>query len=390
MQASKEQKFDVALSYASEDRDFVDKVANYLRERQVRVFYDQFEKVNLWAKELKDELGQIFRTRSQYVVIFISRHYAQKAWTNHERKSALSRASEEKREYVLPAYFDDTELPGLRSTIAGIDLRNETPESFGAMILSKVTGREFPVIACSNRLQQDIERLHISNEIRQSIYTVLTHPKYPQWMAISGNLVQNPVWETISSRTRQQMIKNYRINGPGAPQIMHLDMMLMRCNDDQGHGRIYTYFSPDWGTNLITFRRWLPEDNPDHRQEENAAELAKYLHVPAASILVTPVNGKYAVSVKPHARHRDLIIYIYEFCSVVFTENPSSFACGQPKTHARNGNEDPWFYLQTLRNDNKSYSVNGDVIRALHELFSVTLGSLPTSLADGFSQKGVD
>jgi len=44
--------------------------------------------------------------------MFISKEYAEKPWTKHERRSDLSRALEED-EYVLPARFDDTELPGL-------------------------------------------------------------------------------------------------------------------------------------------------------------------------------------------------------------------------------------------------------------------------------------
>lgn len=49
-------------------------------------------------------------------------------WTNHERKSAFARAIGEKREYVLPARFDDTLLTGLRPTPSYIDLRNEPPQ----------------------------------------------------------------------------------------------------------------------------------------------------------------------------------------------------------------------------------------------------------------------
>ncbi len=36
-------KYDVALSFAGEDRDYVDKVAKRLQEKGVKVFYDKFE-----------------------------------------------------------------------------------------------------------------------------------------------------------------------------------------------------------------------------------------------------------------------------------------------------------------------------------------------------------
>jgi hypothetical protein len=39
-----------------------------------------------------------------------------------ERRSDLSRAVQEKGEYILPARFDDTEIPSLRHTIGYADL----------------------------------------------------------------------------------------------------------------------------------------------------------------------------------------------------------------------------------------------------------------------------
>lgn len=133
-----ENDFDVALSFAVEDCAFVERVADTLKQNEVHVFYYQDEEVAFWGKDLGDALDKIYRQRSKYVVIFISKYYAGKMWTNHERRSAFARAIEEKREYVLPARFDDTELENLPPTIAYIDLRKETPESFARKIIKKL------------------------------------------------------------------------------------------------------------------------------------------------------------------------------------------------------------------------------------------------------------
>lgn len=37
----------IALSFAGEDREYVDQVANLLRDSGVKVFYDKFEEANL-------------------------------------------------------------------------------------------------------------------------------------------------------------------------------------------------------------------------------------------------------------------------------------------------------------------------------------------------------
>src|ERR1044072_5612257 len=127
--------FDVALSFAGEDREFVKQVAVFLRENNIRVFYDEDEEVNLWGKDLGDALDEIYRIRSRFVVLFVSESYAKKMWTNHERKSSFARAISEKKEYVLPVRFDETELTGLSSTTAYLDLRKESPESLARKII---------------------------------------------------------------------------------------------------------------------------------------------------------------------------------------------------------------------------------------------------------------
>jgi hypothetical protein len=71
-------------------------------------------------------------------VVFCSESYRRKLWTNHERKSALARAFEENTEYILPARFDDTEIPGIRKTIGYLDLRRINPTELAAEVLKKI------------------------------------------------------------------------------------------------------------------------------------------------------------------------------------------------------------------------------------------------------------
>jgi hypothetical protein len=49
----------------------------------------------------------------------------------------LARALAERTEYVLPARFDDTDIPGLRPTIGYQDLRTLKPEVPADRILRK-------------------------------------------------------------------------------------------------------------------------------------------------------------------------------------------------------------------------------------------------------------
>lgn len=131
-------EFDVALSFAGEEREYVEKVAEFLQSQGIRVFYDRFEDTTLWGKDLFVHLDEIYRKKARYCVMFLSKDYASKVWTKHERESAQARALDEKSEYILPARFDDTEIPGIRPTIGYIDLRKKSPEEFASLILRKL------------------------------------------------------------------------------------------------------------------------------------------------------------------------------------------------------------------------------------------------------------
>ena len=52
----------------------------------------------------------------------------------------MGRAVRERREYVLPARFDDTPLPGLPPDVSYIDLRGRMPQQFAATIAAKLAG----------------------------------------------------------------------------------------------------------------------------------------------------------------------------------------------------------------------------------------------------------
>lgn len=131
-------KYDVALSFAGEDREYVDKVASLLKESGIKVFYDLFEEEDLWGKDLGIHFDFVYRKSARYCIPFISEHYKRKIWTNHEIKTAIARAIESNSEYILPARFDDTEIDGIRPTLGFIDLRRNSPEELANKILKKL------------------------------------------------------------------------------------------------------------------------------------------------------------------------------------------------------------------------------------------------------------
>lgn len=115
-------QYDVALSFAGEDREHVRRVAEDLKTKGVSVFYDDFEQVALWGENLAERFVDVYMKGAYYTVLFISEHYRDKVWTRLERRAALARDLTEDQAYVLPARFDDTEIEGLLPTVAYVDL----------------------------------------------------------------------------------------------------------------------------------------------------------------------------------------------------------------------------------------------------------------------------
>ena len=159
---SNSKEFEIALSFAGEDREYVDQVANLLKGSGVKVFYDLFEEANLWGKNLYDYLTEIYMDKALYTIMFISDDYSKKLWTGHERKAMQARAFQENQEYILPVRFDETPIPGVLPTTGYIDISKKSPAEFVEIIHKKLvnSGKTVP-----------------TESVRKSLFTTNSIPK---------------------------------------------------------------------------------------------------------------------------------------------------------------------------------------------------------------------
>jgi len=189
-----ESKFHVALSFAGEDRKYVEKVAKELKENDVLLFYDKFDEVSLWGKDLYTYLGDIYQNKAYFTVIFISEHYKNKRWTNHERESAQARAFSESREYILPARFDDTEIPGILPTTGYIELDKTSPKDFASLIIKKL--KQSGIVLESDSLfsfsEDALADVDFNIHGKEPIYEIIRQLKTYNWHK------QNPAIEKLS------------------------------------------------------------------------------------------------------------------------------------------------------------------------------------------------
>ena len=119
--------YDVAISFAGEERDVARNLSAALKVFGLRVFLDEDEQDKLWGVDNLEFFSDLFLKRSEFCVMLISKSYLEKPWTTLERRAALARAMQERQSYILPIRFDDSELPGLLPTIGYQDFRKSTP-----------------------------------------------------------------------------------------------------------------------------------------------------------------------------------------------------------------------------------------------------------------------
>ena len=138
-------RYDVALSFAGEQRGYVEVVARELMSLDLTTFYDKVEEeiARLWGEYLPEDLHDVYENMADYVVMFISREYVTKAWTTHERRSALSGAIQGKTK-ILPVRFDNIVVPGLPTGVSYLQASDYVPVELAGMVAKKLGRGSLP------------------------------------------------------------------------------------------------------------------------------------------------------------------------------------------------------------------------------------------------------
>jgi hypothetical protein len=118
-------KYDVALSFAGENRTFAERIARACQQADIRVFYDADCRAYLWGKNEK-AFEEAYSTGSQFVIPIISEHYPDNYFCRHEFAFARREAKKRDEEFLLPVRLDDTLLLGLPEGVIYKDLRRES------------------------------------------------------------------------------------------------------------------------------------------------------------------------------------------------------------------------------------------------------------------------
>jgi len=136
-------RFQVALSFAGEHRNFVESVAEHLSRNlgQNQVLYDRYYEAELARPNLDTYLMKIYREDTDLLVIFLDSNYAQKEWCGLEWRVIRDILKSRHDWEIMSFKFDDVIIEGLLSIDGYITINDKTPEEVARLILQRIHGK---------------------------------------------------------------------------------------------------------------------------------------------------------------------------------------------------------------------------------------------------------
>jgi len=131
-------KYDLAISFAGEQREIAELFARRLDASGYSVFYDEFEMAELWGGDLSVVLGDIYENQARHCLVIVSAEYVNKKWTNLERQNVISRFMNDRSDYILCLKTDETSLPGVPAVISYLNLGDLGESKVYNLLLQKL------------------------------------------------------------------------------------------------------------------------------------------------------------------------------------------------------------------------------------------------------------
>lgn len=113
-------EYEVAISFAGENRLLARHIANQLEGLDVPVFFDEMFETNFLGQAWTKVFREIFAEKSRFVLCLLDSFHADKIWPTFEREHFAPRVTDAS---VVPVYLDDTKFVGIPSDIVGIRFR---------------------------------------------------------------------------------------------------------------------------------------------------------------------------------------------------------------------------------------------------------------------------
>ncbi len=122
-------EYDAAISFAREDRTRAEELGRLLESKNINILYSEAQGADLGGGDFVNHIAELYRTKAQFCLMLISRHYPLKRWTEVERTDAQEHALRDAEKYILPIRLDDVDVPGLTEVSGYRSLEQHSLES---------------------------------------------------------------------------------------------------------------------------------------------------------------------------------------------------------------------------------------------------------------------
>ncbi len=132
-------RFQIALSFPGEHRDFVEKVADLVAEKTGRdhVLYDRYYEAEFARPDLDTYLQRLYHDESELIAVFLCAEYEAKEWCGLEWRAIRDLIKKRQTADVMPFRFDSTEVQGLFSIDGYVWIGERSPEEAAKLILER-------------------------------------------------------------------------------------------------------------------------------------------------------------------------------------------------------------------------------------------------------------
>ncbi len=150
-------KYDVGISYATEDERYVGRVIKLLKDLyHLDVFFAPEEQRKMIGEDLLVYLNRVYKDECHYIVIFISEQYLTKEYPRQEAAIIKLRQMVEDYRFIIPVIFGDAKLDWLSDDVVYMSGDKATESEIAYYISEKVKGSENEP-KCSTKLHKNTD-----------------------------------------------------------------------------------------------------------------------------------------------------------------------------------------------------------------------------------------
>ena len=126
-------KYDVALSFAAEDRSVAREIAEALKKDNISVFFDENSSSELWGRDLYDYLNKIY-TETKLCIVLFSKHYNKEPWTSLEWRNLMAHSASRPSFDLLAVHIDRSEVPKAIANVGYLPWNSASSRKFTSLV----------------------------------------------------------------------------------------------------------------------------------------------------------------------------------------------------------------------------------------------------------------